>query len=55
MDGHQLTMRRVSDRVKELLLRLAKQEDGSFNQVSIEDLETRSIEEQHGVGRVPRL
>ena len=39
MDGHQLTIRRVPERVKKLLQELAKREEKSLNQVSLEVLE----------------
>jgi hypothetical protein len=39
MERHQLTIRRVPERVKRLLQELAKREDKSLNQVSLEVLE----------------
>ena len=39
MEGHQLTIRRVPERVKRLLQELAKREEKSLNQVSLEVLE----------------
>jgi hypothetical protein len=39
MERHQLTIRRVPERVKKLLKELARREDKSLNQVSLEILE----------------
>jgi hypothetical protein len=39
MERHQLTIRRVPERVKRLLQELAKREEKSLNQVSLEILE----------------
>jgi hypothetical protein len=39
MERHQLTIRRVPERVKKLLKELAKRQEKSLNQVSIEILE----------------
>jgi hypothetical protein len=39
MKSHQLTIRRVPERVKKLLRELARSEDKSINQVSLEILE----------------
>ena len=39
MDGHQLAIRRVPERIKKLLKELAKREEKSLNQVSLEVLE----------------
>jgi hypothetical protein len=39
MERHQLTIRRVPERVKKLLKELAKREEKSLNQVSLEILE----------------
>jgi hypothetical protein len=39
MDRHQLTIRRVPERVKNLLKELARRENKSLNQVSLEILE----------------
>lgn len=39
MEGHQLTIRRVPERVKQLLKELAKREEKSINQIILEILE----------------